>query len=74
MGEVGDWPAPGTRIHRALAQAGVASRRAAEALVAEGRVSVNGATAVIGQPVGPGSHDSPVHGFDRVDRSVSGRR
>ena len=30
------------RVHRALALAGVASRRAAESLVAEGRVSVNG--------------------------------
>ena len=41
------------RVHRALALAGVASRRAAEALVAEGRVSVNGAPASIGQLVGP---------------------
>jgi len=48
------WPQPGTRIHRALAQAGVASRRAAEVLVADGRVSVNGVTAVTGQSVGPG--------------------
>ncbi|MFN8122592.1 MAG: pseudouridine synthase [Thermoleophilia bacterium] len=54
MGEIERWPAPGTRIHRALAQAGVASRRRAEELVAEGRVTVNGAVAVIGQPVGPG--------------------
>lgn len=48
------WPEPGTRIHRALAQAGVASRRAAEVLVADGRVSVNGTVAVTGQSVGPG--------------------
>jgi 23S rRNA pseudouridine2605 synthase len=48
-----EWPAPGTRIHRALAQAGVASRRAAETLVADGRVTVNGETAVIGRIVGP---------------------
>jgi 23S rRNA pseudouridine2605 synthase len=48
------WPEPGTRIHRALAQAGVASRRASEELVVAGRVSVNGSTAVTGQPVGPG--------------------
>ncbi|MFN8109793.1 MAG: pseudouridine synthase [Thermoleophilia bacterium] len=54
MGEVADWPAPGTRIHRALAQAGVASRRKAEQLVADGRVLVNDTPAVIGQPVGPG--------------------
>ena len=41
------------RVHRALALAGVASRRAAEAMVAEGRVNVNGAPAVVGQLVGP---------------------
>lgn len=41
------------RVHRALAQAGVASRRAAEAMVAEGRVEVNGAVAGVGQLVGP---------------------
>jgi 23S rRNA pseudouridine2605 synthase len=41
------------RVHRALALAGVASRRAAEGLVADGRVSVNGEAAVVGQVVGP---------------------
>ena len=41
------------RVHRALALAGVASRRAAEAMVAEGRVSMNGAPAAVGQLVGP---------------------
>lgn len=41
------------RVHRALARAGVASRRAAEALVSTGRVSVNGAPARIGQLVDP---------------------
>lgn len=41
------------RVHRALALAGVASRRAAEAMVAEGRVTVNGAPAAVGQLVGP---------------------
>jgi len=40
------------RVHRALAQAGVASRRASERLVADGRVTVNGAQARIGQLVG----------------------
>jgi len=39
------------RVHRALAQAGVASRRAAEKLVQEGRVTVNGVVATIGQSV-----------------------
>jgi len=44
------------RIQKALADAGVASRRAAEALVEQGRVSVNGTVAAIGQKVDP-QHD-----------------
>jgi 23S rRNA pseudouridine2605 synthase len=39
------------RVHRALAQAGVASRRAAETMVADGRVTVNGQVATVGQLV-----------------------
>lgn len=39
------------RIQRALARAGVASRRKAEELVASGRVRVNGEVAVTGQTV-----------------------
>ncbi|MDA1081443.1 MAG: pseudouridine synthase [Gemmatimonadetes bacterium] len=42
------------RLQRALARAGVASRRAAELLIAEGRVQVNGVTASVGQSVRPG--------------------
>lgn len=41
------------RIHKALADNGVASRRAAEKMVEEGRVSVNGRKAVIGQDINP---------------------
>jgi 23S rRNA pseudouridine2605 synthase len=41
------------RIQRALARAGVASRRRAEALIAAGRVMVNGVPAQIGQLVDP---------------------
>jgi 23S rRNA pseudouridine2605 synthase len=41
------------RIQRALARAGVASRRKAEELVTAGRVQVNGAVAYTGQPVDP---------------------
>ncbi len=44
------------RIHKVLADAGVASRRRAEVLVSEGRVTVNGTTAGIGQLVDP-RHD-----------------
>lgn len=52
------------RIQRALARAGAASRRGAEALVAAGRVTVNGAPATTGQPVD----------LDRDDIRVDGRR
>ena len=41
------------RIQRALARAGVASRRGAEELVAAGRVRINGAVAKTGQNVDP---------------------
>jgi len=41
------------RVQRALARAGIASRREADRLVAEGRVFVNGALAVTGQVVDP---------------------
>lgn len=41
------------RIQRALARAGVASRRRAEELIAAGRVSVNGEVARVGQSVDP---------------------
>jgi len=43
------------RIQRAIARAGVASRRAADDLVAAGRVRINGQIAVIGQTVDPTS-------------------
>ena len=46
----------GMRIQRALARAGIASRRKAEALVQAGRVRVNDAVAQIGQTVDP-EHD-----------------
>ncbi len=42
------------RIHRALARAGVASRRHAEAMIAEGRVLINGQPAHVGQLVDVG--------------------
>lgn len=41
------------RVQRALARAGVVSRREADRAVAEGRVTVNGAVATIGQVVDP---------------------
>jgi cytidylate kinase len=55
------------RIHKALADAGVASRRKAELLVAKGRVTVNGAVAGVGQSVDPARDVLAVDG-----RTVSG--
>lgn len=50
------------RIHRALARAGVASRRKAEELVAAGRVTINGAVARTGQSVDTSSDAIAVDG------------
>lgn len=46
-------PEPGERLQKVLARAGVGSRRACEALVAAGRVRVNGAVAALGRRVDP---------------------
>ncbi|HEX9529753.1 MAG TPA: pseudouridine synthase [Acidimicrobiales bacterium] len=47
-------PSPeGERLQKVLARAGVASRRAVEELISEGRVTVNGAAAVLGRRVDP---------------------
>lgn len=50
------------RIQRALARAGIASRRKAELLVAAGRVRVNGAIARTGQTVDPVADELTVDG------------
>lgn len=50
------------RIQRALARAGIASRRKAEELVAAGRVRVNGEVARTGQSVEPGRDAITVDG------------
>jgi 23S rRNA pseudouridine2605 synthase len=50
------------RLQRALARAGVASRRAAEELIRQGVVEVNGATAVVGQTVDPAEDVITVRG------------
>ncbi len=44
-------PEEQVRLHKALADAGVGSRREMEAWIAEGRVTVNGETAQVGQRV-----------------------
>jgi 23S rRNA pseudouridine2605 synthase len=50
------------RLHRALARAGVASRRKAELLIAGGHVRVNGKVAQVGQGVDPELDDITVDG------------
>ncbi|HMI56310.1 MAG TPA: S4 domain-containing protein, partial [Gemmatimonadaceae bacterium] len=50
------------RIQRALARAGIASRRKAEELVSAGRVRVNGAVATTGQSVDVGRDKITVDG------------
>lgn len=44
---------PGERLQKLIARAGVASRRRAEELVADGRVTVNGSVAAIGDSADP---------------------
>jgi pseudouridine synthase len=50
------------RLHRALARAGLASRRRAEVLIGEGRVRVNGTIAHIGQGIDPDADQVEVDG------------
>jgi len=50
------------RVQRALARAGIASRRAAEELIREGRVRVNGKVALIGSKVDPDTQKITVNG------------
>jgi cytidylate kinase len=61
------------RIQKALADAGIASRRKAEEMVAAGRVTVDGKPASIGQVVDPSSDRITVDGrlvSDRADERV----
>ncbi len=53
---------PGERISKVLAAAGVASRRAADELVAAGRVTVDGRPAVLGERVDPEAQRLAVDG------------
>jgi 23S rRNA pseudouridine2605 synthase len=53
------------RLQKVLAAAGIASRRASEGLIADGRVTVNGATALLGTRVDPARDVVRVDG-DRV--------
>lgn len=57
----------GTRLNRYISEAGVASRRAADRMVEEGRVTINGRVAVLGDRVSEGD-------VVRVDGEVVSRR
>ena len=59
------------RIQRALARAGIASRRGAEEIVAAGRVRVNGVVAQTGQTVDPASDNITVDGKSIAAPAVS---
>ena len=50
------------RIHKILARAGVASRRKAEDLIRQGRVKVDGETAMVGQSADPERQEITVDG------------
>lgn len=50
------------RVQKYIADAGVCSRRAAEALIAQGQVWVNGAAATLGQKITPGVDKVTVNG------------
>ncbi len=52
----------GIRIQKVIANAGIASRRAAEKLISAGVVKLNGKTATLGQRMLPGSDELEVEG------------
>ena len=60
-------PVDGERLQKVLARAGFGSRRAAEVLIADGRVTVNGEVAALGRRVDPASDAIAVDGV-RADR------
>ncbi|HEX2141000.1 MAG TPA: (d)CMP kinase [Candidatus Limnocylindria bacterium] len=63
---------PAERLQKVLAQAGVASRRASEDLIAAGRVSVNGRPAELGQSADPATDEIMVDGrrVGPVERTI----
>ena len=62
-------PATGERLQKVLARAGFGSRRAAEALIADGRVTVDGEVAQLGRRVDPDHDAIAVDGVRAVVRA-----
>ena len=58
------------RIQKYIADCGTASRRAAEALVESGKVTVNGVRAAVGQKIIPGSDEVRING-KKLELTVS---
>ena len=65
----GSRPRPRARLQKLLAEAGIASRRAAEELLREGRVTVNGRTALLGDSADPG-HDTILLDGEPIEREA----
>lgn len=61
-------PSDGVRVQKLLARAGFGSRRASEALIAAGRVTVNGEPAKLGRRVDPATDRVEVDGIPVVVR------
>jgi len=57
-----DGPGEGERLQKVLARAGFGSRRTAEGLIADGRVTVDGTVARLGQRIDPGHQRVEVDG------------
>jgi 23S rRNA pseudouridine2605 synthase len=62
---------PPERLNRYLARRGVASRRGADALIAEGRVTVNGEVSVLGTVVDPSVDRVCVDGYRIPSKTVA---
>ena len=60
------------RLQKCISEAGVASRRAAEQMIADGRVSVNGVTAALGAKADPDADEIRIDGrlLPKRERSV----
>ena len=62
-------PEPASRLQKIISAHGVASRREAEMMIRDGRVTVNGEIAAIGQSAVPGSDEILVDGMPLAQKS-----